>query len=338
MKLTTFDFSIAALDQCIPGGFNYLAIGCPQPPIGCPIAKPVSFASTLSPEDIESLSAFADQRELPPLDLHSRPKGKNGNAPRPPNAFMLFRSDFWKFNKDTIPERDHREISRITARCWNVLAKHRRLPYQDQAKKLKEEHALLYPQHKYNLSAKDRARKKPKQEIDGHDLCDLLAARVARDVKASRSPEDSGSSESGLLDQVMEQKVKSKRSRSASAAFGAEEAFEGKSQSLKPPAKKRKRDHHNSSTGAVQVPKIQPQTGISHPSISSFVPTNEIPALALPPSHKSPVAKGEPLQDQVPTVAAQTVTVVSFNVLRLAIPSSHRQLPRKTSLLCGAQR
>lgn len=307
---------IAALDQCVPGGFDYLHVDYPVPPTGYPVATTVSCDQPLSPQAIELLSAFADQRELTPPDLHSqcrRRKGKNGNAPRPPNAFMLFRSDFWKFNKETIPERDHRQISRIAAHCWNALAEPRRLPYQDQAKKLKEEHALLYPQHKYNSSVKDRARKKVKEETDEDALCGVLAARVVQDIRASKPPKASGSSESGLLDQIMERKANSKRSRSASVAFAAEEAFKG--EPSKPPAKKRKRGLHNPSAGAAQMSKAQLQTILSHSPIPPFVPTNEIPSLALPPSHNSPVVKGEPLQDLVPGITMHTVTVVSFGVV-----------------------
>lgn len=307
--------AIAALDQCVPGGFDYLDIGYPEPPIIHPVATSVSHNLPLSPRTIESLSAFADQRELPPPDLHSqvrRRKGKNGNAPRPPNAFMLFRSDFWKFNKESINERDHRWISRIAAVCWNTLPEPRRVPYQDRARRLKDEHAQLYPQQKYNLSAKDRARRKVKEEIDDDELCDVLAAQVAQDVRASMSPKTPGSSQSGLLDQIMERKVNLKRSRSDSAAEGASK---GEFQPSKPPAKKRKRNPPKPSTNTVPVSETQSQIGLSYSSIPPFVPTNEIPVLALPPT-----VKRESPQAPVLDFAAHTVLVVSSDVIALCVP------------------
>ena len=307
---------IAALDQCLPGGFDYLHVERPEPPIGQNVtAATVSYDAPLSPQAIELLSAFADQRELPPPDLHSqcrRRKGKNGGVPRPPNAFMLFRSDFWKFNKGTIPERDHRQISRIAAHCWNALAGPRRVPYQDQAKKLKEEHAQMYPQHKYNPS-KDKSRKKVKEEIDDDELCGVLAAQVAKTVGTpSKSPKVSGFGESGFLDQVMELKVNSKRSHSASVTFGVEGASKDGSLPSNSPAKKCKRAH-NPSTHAVQQSKAQSQADLFHSSILPFSPTDEIPFLSLPPSRQSPVVKGEPLQDQSLGITMRSVTVVSFN-------------------------
>jgi hypothetical protein len=225
---------------------------------------------------------------------------------------MLFRSDFWRFNKESINERDHRWISRIAAVCWNNLPEPRRVPYQDRARKLKDEHAQLYPQHKYNLSAKDKARKKVK-EIDDDELCDVLAAQVVQEVRASKSPRIPGSSEGGLLDQVMEQKVNLKRSRSASAVAGASR---GDSQPSTPPVKKRKRNlRGRPPTNVPPVSGTQSQTGPFHSSIPPFVPTNEIPVLTLPPT-----IKRESPEDLIPELAVHIIPVVSSDIVALRIP------------------
>ncbi|KAF9654290.1 hypothetical protein BDM02DRAFT_3125171 [Thelephora ganbajun] len=303
------------LDQCLPGGFDYVDIPNPatEPLAGYPVPTTASYESPLSPQAIEYLSAFADQRELAPPDLHSqchRRKGKNGNAPRPPNAFMLFRSDFWKFNKETIPERDHRQISRIAAHCWNVLAEPRRAPYQKYAKQLKDEHAQLYPQHKYNLSGKDRILRKVKREqTDDGELCDVIAARVAQDVRTSKSPKTERTNGSGLLDQVVERKANLKRPRSASAVAVVERTSKGESQFSELPVNKRKKKVHKHSSAAIPVLEVQSQTGPSHSFTPPFVPTNEIPALTLPPSRNSPTVKAEPLQDLVLEAVAHIVAL-----------------------------
>lgn len=306
---------IIALDQYVPGGFDYLDIPYPatEPLVGYPVATAVTNDTPLSPQTIAYLCTFADQRELPPPDLHSqtrRRKGKNGNAPRPPNAFMLFRSDFWRFNKETIPERDHRQISRIAAHCWNALEEPRRVPYQDQARKLKDEHAQLYPQHKYNLSAKEKAEKKvKKEETEDDDICGAIAAQVAQDVRASKSPEFSGSSGVGLLDRIIEQKANLKRPRSASTV---EKPPQGERQ---PPVKKRKRNRCKPSTATAPV---QPRANSSHSPGPSCVPTSHIPAFSFPLSGNSPAVKVEALQDPVLEVAAQIVAVVT--TVSLVIP------------------
>jgi hypothetical protein len=306
------------LDQYVPGGFDYLDIpySATEPPVEPPVATVETYDGPLSPQTIEYLCAFANQRELPPPDLHSqcrRRKGKNGNAPRPPNAFMLFRSDFWKFNKETIPERDHRQISRIAAHCWNSLEEPRRVPYQDQARKLKDEHAQLYPQHKYNLTAKERAMKKAKkEETDNDKLCGAIATRVAQDVRDSKSQKVSGSSEGGLLDRIVEQKVNLKRPRSAFTAAVVGKAAKVESQ---PPSKKRKRNNQKPSIAAVPPSVVHSQADSSHSPGPRFVLTNETPVLTTLPSHDSPVVKAESLQDQILEAAIQIIAAVSLNVL-----------------------
>ena len=229
---------------------------------------------------------------------------------------MLFRSDFWKFNKGTIPVRDHRQISRLAAHCWNVLDEPRRDPYQELARQLKDEHSQLYPQHRYNLPVKERASKKGKKAgIDNNSSCGVVAAHVAQDVRAPKSPNTPGSSEGGLFDQVVEQKVNLKRSRSASAVPVVEGVSKGESQPSQPPAKKRKRNLRKPSIVITPVSVILPPADPSHSSTPPLVPTNESPVLILPSSRDSPAVKMEPFRDPVPEFAAYTVAVVSLNTL-----------------------
>lgn len=193
---------------------------------------------------------------------------------------------------------------------------------------------MMYPQHRYNSSAKDKARKKQmKGDIDEDELCGVLATQVAQDIRVSKPPKISGSSKGGLLDQVMERKVKSKRSRSASIAFGAE-AFNVKSQ---PSKKKNKRDRHEPSADAIQLPSVQSQTCLSHSFFPPFVPTDDIPFLTLPHSHRSPVIKGEPLQDPVPGMAAHNFAIVSFSLGLHHILWPDRPLPEKRTCLIATR-
>ncbi|KIM54235.1 hypothetical protein SCLCIDRAFT_99844, partial [Scleroderma citrinum Foug A] len=69
--------------------------------------------------------------------------------PRPPNAFMVFRS--WLWNKDNLKsvERDNRNVSRIAGRYWNELTNEQRAPFRKMAEEAKVRHAELYPEYKY---------------------------------------------------------------------------------------------------------------------------------------------------------------------------------------------
>jgi hypothetical protein len=103
-----------------------------------------------------------------PRPSHSR-KHEEGHIPRPPNAFMLFRSDLWaKKRVNSNVERDHRQISRIAAGVWNSLSEEQRRPFREQAMAEKERHALNWPNYKYSpVSRKlNNQRKRSRKEGD----------------------------------------------------------------------------------------------------------------------------------------------------------------------------
>ncbi|TFY75020.1 hypothetical protein EWM64_g8993 [Hericium alpestre] len=107
-------------------------------------------------------------------DLPETPKrvSRRGpdHIPRPPNAFMIFRSKFVAEAKEikTI-ERDHRHVSRIVASAWKMLPSEQRKVFEDLARDAKAAHALRYPNYRYKPVARDRARRKTKRN-DPEDL------------------------------------------------------------------------------------------------------------------------------------------------------------------------
>jgi hypothetical protein len=70
-------------------------------------------------------------------------------VPRPPNAFLLFRSKFWETEKDSLDERDHRNISRMAATKWRHLDENEKNIWRKQAEYQKDLHAALHPNYKY---------------------------------------------------------------------------------------------------------------------------------------------------------------------------------------------
>ena len=115
----------------------------------------------------------------PPRSSHTRKK-KPGHIPRPPNAFLIFRSELW--NKEKIKstvERDHRQISRIAGKYWQELSDVERAPYHVKAEEAKRLHALMYPDYKYTpIYRKDRAMKRKTKPEDFKKI--LRCERVAR--------------------------------------------------------------------------------------------------------------------------------------------------------------
>ncbi|KAG9317529.1 hypothetical protein JVU11DRAFT_1735 [Chiua virens] len=69
--------------------------------------------------------------------------------PRPPNAFMLYRSDFLK--RRAVPpeiERRQQNLSRIAGQCWNTLPDSEKEYWFNQAAIVRAEHRARYPFYK----------------------------------------------------------------------------------------------------------------------------------------------------------------------------------------------
>ena len=89
------------------------------------------------------------------------------HVPRPPNAFMLFRSDFLK--RGTIPanvERRQQNLSRIAGECWNLLSQEEKGKWQEKAAKVLVEHQKQNPDYKFTPSPRGSRRPKSKGHSD----------------------------------------------------------------------------------------------------------------------------------------------------------------------------
>jgi hypothetical protein len=107
----------------------------PNAPIYC--SSDTDLSPTASPDDV------GEER---------RPKrGDDNYVPRPPNAFILFRSDYcsrWKGKKHP-----RYNLNTMAARQWNTLSSKERAIWEARAKEKEEEHKMLYPDYKYRPQA-----------------------------------------------------------------------------------------------------------------------------------------------------------------------------------------
>jgi hypothetical protein len=103
----------------------------------------------ISPETVPfyQKDSHPDAAAFVPRPSHSR-RRKEGHIPRPPNAFMLFRSELWSHGR--IEERDHRQISRIAGSMWNRMVEAQKQPFKERAALVKKQHEALYPNYKYS--------------------------------------------------------------------------------------------------------------------------------------------------------------------------------------------
>ncbi|KIK99891.1 hypothetical protein PAXRUDRAFT_414321 [Paxillus rubicundulus Ve08.2h10] len=142
--------------------------------------------STCTTTSSDSPSPPLTHLPFAPGSSHTRNR-KEGHIPRPPNAFMVFRS--WLWNKDNLKsvERDNRNVSRIAGRYWNELSEAERVPFRKMAEEVKARHAELYPEYKYSPMSRKRGkvpqRRSHRSDLDETEKCkkvaDLLLGGVA---------------------------------------------------------------------------------------------------------------------------------------------------------------
>jgi len=89
--------------------------------------------------------------------------------PRPPNAFMLFRSDFLR--RGIVPshvERRQQNLSRVAGQCWNLLSPEEKGKWQDEAMKVSIEHKTRNPDYKFTPAPRGTRRPKGKGRPDSN--------------------------------------------------------------------------------------------------------------------------------------------------------------------------
>ncbi|KAH7914460.1 hypothetical protein BJ138DRAFT_1177273 [Hygrophoropsis aurantiaca] len=128
---------------------------------------------------VDTLSAILSSPSGP---SHTR-KRKEDHIPRPPNAFMLFRSYICLAEKARGIERDNCRISCDAGKLWKEkLSGAQQIPFRQLAERRKREHAVQYPNYRYSPMHKrtskshlSRARRNSKEEVD---RCNKLASLV----------------------------------------------------------------------------------------------------------------------------------------------------------------
>ncbi|KAF9456808.1 high mobility group box domain-containing protein, partial [Collybia nuda] len=108
---------------------------------------------------------------------------RSGNrVPRPRNAFMIFRSEFWAGDKiSSSVERDHRHISRIIGHCWNQLSETEKDVWRRKAEQEKVEHSLRYPGYRFSPTTRKKKPVKRKVKRNGKEellRCKQVAALI----------------------------------------------------------------------------------------------------------------------------------------------------------------
>lgn len=100
-----------------------------------------------------------------PLPAMSR--ARSVKAPRAPNCFMLFRSDFIKTGR--VPkavECRQQNISKIAGECWGLMSDEEKLEWREKAAHVALEHSLKHPSHKSERWSRSKPRQRAQVRED----------------------------------------------------------------------------------------------------------------------------------------------------------------------------
>ncbi|KAG1757936.1 hypothetical protein EDB19DRAFT_1901424 [Suillus lakei] len=160
--------------------------------VGIPLVHatpPSPIETTISASHISSSLSpvLSHLLSFPNRSSHSRKK-EEGHIPRPPNAFIVFRSCLWSNEDFRSLESDHRNVSRIAGERWRNLSDDEKEPFVQMAKEAKALHAKMYPNYKYSPSHRTVAgpkRKGRRNSDEEKTKCDIIATLLQKGVEGS---------------------------------------------------------------------------------------------------------------------------------------------------------
>lgn len=134
---------------------------------------------------------FPPSEDAPPASrrpTHSKKKPEN-HIPRPPNAFILFRSSFIKSQHvSTEVETNHSTLSKIIGLTWQNLPEKERQVWHAKAKAALEEHKRKFPQYAFRPTQSKKGgtpEKRKVREVEPKDMkrCAKIAELLAAGLK-----------------------------------------------------------------------------------------------------------------------------------------------------------
>jgi hypothetical protein len=159
---------------------------------------PIDFSSDTPPPLVDPpctefiLFPPAEEVAAPRRQPHSKKKPEN-HIPRPPNAFILFRSSFIKSQHvSTEVETNHSTLSKIIGITWQSLPEQERQIWHQKAKEALEEHKRKFPKYAFRpVQTKSKgavSEKRKVREVEPKDIkrCEKIAQLL---VEGKKGPE-----------------------------------------------------------------------------------------------------------------------------------------------------
>ncbi|KAI0063816.1 hypothetical protein BV25DRAFT_1801700 [Artomyces pyxidatus] len=170
-----------------------LEMAAPQQIAFAPAVTPGTFTEMSPVDDLESLPALFPSNPdgaSPRKPGHGKKKGDN-HVPRPPNAFILFRSSFIKSQHvSTEVETNHSTLSKIIGLTWQNMPHEERQFWHSKAKAAQAEHKRKWPDYAFRpLHAKGKGgtEKRKVREVGPKDMkrCAKIAELLVEGKKGA---------------------------------------------------------------------------------------------------------------------------------------------------------
>lgn len=291
-----------------------------------------NFIETDRPEILSTPSLVASSATLAleapePVHTSSSRKKIQNHIPRPPNAFMCYRSWFWdqkKLEQDC--ERDHRRISCLAAQSWRELDDAQRAPHRRKAEELKRKHLELYPQYRYAPSS--REKKVPEKRKASGSVSAGLEGSSHKRFKPDTETPVSGS-EAEIERALLSREVQKSASRGEAMETAAAEHSSPPPVLIRIPAPARsatpkpQRSHKARKTATKPTQPASPVPVLSETQATHTVPVEE------PESTDEFVATSQiPKLDLGPPASLVSDTSSSFNLAYTQLNFRKISLPR----------
>ncbi|KAF9531101.1 hypothetical protein CPB83DRAFT_881620 [Crepidotus variabilis] len=164
-------------------------------------SESIAFVPTITPDTYHDVPSSVEQlpqdgtfsfeaNGFAPRRVSSKQKKSPNHIPRPPNAFILFRSAFIRSQQvSSGVETNHSTLSKIIGLTWQQLSEEERQTWHAKAKIAQEEHKRKYPQYSFrpvhNRAKGLAAERKKLREVIPKDQerCEKIAELLACGTK-----------------------------------------------------------------------------------------------------------------------------------------------------------
>jgi hypothetical protein len=147
--------------------------------------NPIPFPPSSNPSSFLPPSSYVPQTIAMSGVVRNKAGGAGAQPPRPPNAWILYRSDkLQELPPPPVgqPKPTQAEVSKIISAQWRAETDDVRALYEQRAETAKAEHARLYPNYRFapmKRADKDRIREEKRQAKEQERAGRRVRARVA---------------------------------------------------------------------------------------------------------------------------------------------------------------